>query len=264
MAFIFGSQSKGQTTIESDFDIAVYFKPKSGILEYEEDVFYEEENEIWNDVEKITKCKVDLIALNSAASTLAFPIIKNGIPIVIKNRLRYLDFMLKVSSTAIDFREFMRDFRLIKARSRSLVPEDKDRLIKLVDFLESELNDYEKYENLNFITYENDREKRRSCERWTENIINASIDIAKVLLASEKKQLPDTYADTLRLLATLRNFNEDTAEKLASFVRLRNIMAHEYLDLRFSRLQDFIKEAKNICSDLVNFTDNFLKKNDVE
>lgn len=258
MAFIFGSRIKGKETIESDLDVAVYFRPKSGNLDCEEEVFFEEENEIWNDVEKIAKCKVDLVVLNRAPGILASSIIKNGEPIIIKNRLRYLDFMLRISSAAIDFREFIKDFRAIKARSSSLSLEDKDRLIKLTDFLETELSDCDKYKDLDFKTYETNGEKRRSVERWIENIINASIDVAKVILASQKKQLPDTYIDTLKMLITLPNFDEKIAEKMAFFVKLRNIIAHEYLDLRFRQIQEFIKDSKNLYPYLVNYVDGFL------
>ena len=261
MAFIFGSRITGRTTIESDFDIAVYFKPKSGRLDCEEEIFFKEENEIWNDIEKILKCRTDFVVLNRVPAILAFSIIKNGKPIIIKNRFRYLDFFLRISSMAIDFREFVQDFRAIKARSSSLSLEDKDRLIKLTDFLETELADYDKYKDLDFKTYEGDREKRRSIERWIENIVNASIDIAKILLASEKKQLPDTYVDILKLLVTLPNFNEERADKIAFFVKLRNIIGHEYLDLRFSQIQEFIKESKIIYAYLIDYTDNFLKNN---
>ena len=171
MAFLFGSTAKGTETINSDVDIAVYFKPKSGKTECESESFYEQENETWNDVEKIVKRKVDFVVLNRAPAILASSIIKNGEAVFIKNRFRYLDFMLKISSLAIDFREFIRDFRAIKARSHSLSLEDKDRLIKLVDFLESELKDTEKYQGLDFRTYETDREKRRSVELNCQQVV---------------------------------------------------------------------------------------------
>lgn len=32
MAFVFGSQVKGSATSESDFDVAVYFKPEEKLL----------------------------------------------------------------------------------------------------------------------------------------------------------------------------------------------------------------------------------------
>ena len=52
MAFLFGSRAKGQETSESDADIAVYFKPKSGQLEWEDETEYENESKIWSDIEK--------------------------------------------------------------------------------------------------------------------------------------------------------------------------------------------------------------------
>jgi uncharacterized protein YutE (UPF0331/DUF86 family)/predicted nucleotidyltransferase len=261
MAFVFGSRVKGKMTIESDLDIAVYLKPKTGKLDCEDEVFFEEENEIWNDIEKISKCNIDFIVLNRAPSLLAWSILKNGKPIIIKNRFRYLDFLLRTTSNAIDFRNFISDFRAIKMRSQSLNLEDKDRLIKLTDFLETELSDYDKYKNFDFKTYESDREKRRSLERWIENIINASIDIAKVILASQKKQFPETYIDILKTLASLSSFEESIANKMASFVKLRNIIAHEYLDLRFTQIQEFLKEAKKIYAYLINYADVFIKDN---
>ena len=46
-AFLFGSQSRGNATIRSDVDIAVYFYPeKKRPLEVEAEVFYEGEDRI--------------------------------------------------------------------------------------------------------------------------------------------------------------------------------------------------------------------------
>jgi len=42
MAFLFGSWAKGQEGVESDMDIAVYFKPKADIVEWEETGSYYE------------------------------------------------------------------------------------------------------------------------------------------------------------------------------------------------------------------------------
>ena len=37
MAFLFGSFAKGQEIYDSDVDVAVYFKPKTKAIEWEED-----------------------------------------------------------------------------------------------------------------------------------------------------------------------------------------------------------------------------------
>lgn len=114
MAFLFGSYAKSMPHSESDIDIAVYFKTKSNRLEWEEfDVEYDGEDEIWLDLEKLLKRNIDLIVLNRARSTIANSAI-NGIPIIIKDRGLYLDFMLRVSTEAEDYRETVEDFWRIK------------------------------------------------------------------------------------------------------------------------------------------------------
>lgn len=114
IAFLFGSYAKSIPHRESDVDIAVYFKPKSNHMEWEEfDIKYAEEDEIWLDIERLLKRNVDLLVLNRARSSMASSAI-NGVPIIIKNRGLYLDFMLRVSQEAEDFRETVEDYWNIK------------------------------------------------------------------------------------------------------------------------------------------------------
>jgi len=81
MAFLFGSRAKGQEGIESDMDIAVYFKPKPDIVEWEETgSYYETEKQIWIEVEMIVESEVDLLVLNRAAPSVADNALR-GIPI---------------------------------------------------------------------------------------------------------------------------------------------------------------------------------------
>jgi len=40
MAFLFGSWARNQEGFESDLDMAVYFKPKTDILEWQTDSYY--------------------------------------------------------------------------------------------------------------------------------------------------------------------------------------------------------------------------------
>jgi uncharacterized protein YutE (UPF0331/DUF86 family) len=65
-------------------------------------------------------------------------------------------------------------------------------LVKHINFLEKELDDYKKFHSLSWNEYSDNRDKRRNVERWIENIVSSSIDIARIILASEGKILPDT------------------------------------------------------------------------
>lgn len=114
MAFLFGSYAKGVFHKESDVDVAIYFRPKTGYLEWEEyNLKYEEEDTIWLDIESLLKRNVDLVILNRAHSTIAQSAI-SGIPIVIKDRGLYLDFMLRVTREAEDFRQTIEEYWKIK------------------------------------------------------------------------------------------------------------------------------------------------------
>jgi uncharacterized protein YutE (UPF0331/DUF86 family) len=70
----------------------------------------------------------------------------------------------------------------------------------------------------------------------------SSLDIAKVVLASEKKDVPQTYRETLRAFGAM-HFDEVFSEQFSEFSDLWNIIANEYLDIRWQRLQKFIKSA---------------------
>ncbi|MEW6739268.1 MAG: nucleotidyltransferase domain-containing protein [Nitrospirota bacterium] len=106
-AFLFGSYAKGTATKLSDVDIAVYFYPeKRHPVEYEEEVFYNGEDEIWADMERILKKEVDLLVLNRVSSSVAASAIR-GVPLVISDWGLYLDFMEVVISEADDFMDFI-------------------------------------------------------------------------------------------------------------------------------------------------------------
>lgn len=118
MAFLFGSWASNQEGIESDMDIAVYFRPKNNVLEWEKaDLHYDSEREIWLGIERIVKREVDLLVLNRAAATIADSALR-GISIIVKDRNLYMDFLLKITSEAIDFREFIEAYWKLKEQRR--------------------------------------------------------------------------------------------------------------------------------------------------
>ena len=118
MAFLFGSWAKDQEGAESDMDIAVYFKPKLNALEWQNvDAYYETERTIWADIERIVEMEVDLLVLNRAHATVADSALR-GIPIVIKDRNLYMNFFLRITSEAIDFREWVDGYWRLKEKRR--------------------------------------------------------------------------------------------------------------------------------------------------
>jgi uncharacterized protein YutE (UPF0331/DUF86 family) len=132
------------------------------------------------------------------------------------------------------------------------------RLIKHLTFLENELKDYETFETLSWKEYNGDRAKRRNVERWIENIVNWSIDIAKLILTSEDRSLPDTYKDIVNNLSLVGDFSEEDMAKLSTWVSLRNIISHEYLDIRWASIQKFISQSKPLYETFFEKVKNYL------
>jgi uncharacterized protein YutE (UPF0331/DUF86 family)/predicted nucleotidyltransferase len=241
LALIFGSTVREMAGEDSDLDIAIYLKDAS------------RDEEVWTAIGALVNKTIDLIVLNDAPATLVSNILKTGLPIVIKDRKLYWDLYLGKTLEAEDFNEFTESFWQIYRRSASLAPEDNTRLIATVQFLESEFQEIEGFKGLSYKEYYEEKSKRRNVERWAENVVNATIDIAKIILASERKEIPKTYEKALVNFGIVAGLNEEKAVKLSSFARLRNILAHHYLDITFDRIKGFIKDAPPIYAAVFDF-----------
>ena len=102
-AFLYGSQARGTAHKHSDVDIAVYFYP--GVrypVQYEEEVYFPGENEIWADLDRLLGKEVELLVLNRAAAVICASAVR-GTRLVINDWNLYLDFVEAVSLEAEDF-----------------------------------------------------------------------------------------------------------------------------------------------------------------
>lgn len=259
LAFLFGSRAKKATHSGSDWDIGAYFKPKQYLeLETKED--YANDSQIWSDLVDILKTnEVDFVVLNRAASSLVYSVLSSGAPLVIRDRKMYLDLLCKTNYEAIDWWQFADEYYKIREAAHSLTPEVKVSLEERLVFLQDQFSDLERFKKLVFLTYRDDRNERRNTERWIENLVMASLDIAKIILASDKKTIPQSYKDILNLFVSLYlNMDEPLAEKFAKFAELRNIVAHEYLDLRWEKIKKFIEEAEKFYPQFIEKVKTFI------
>lgn len=146
-------------------------------------------------------------------------------------------------------------------RKLPLKKEIKFRLIKHLNFLENEFKDYETFITLTWEEFNKKNSKRRDVERWIENIINSSIDIAKLIIIAEGLPLADTYKDMITTLLRVPGFEQCNIEKISKWVRLRNIITHEYLDIRWASISRFLSEAKPLYDDLLKQVKKYLEEN---
>jgi uncharacterized protein YutE (UPF0331/DUF86 family)/predicted nucleotidyltransferase len=248
LAFLFGSFVSGREMKESDIDVAVYLKEKQKRVK------------IYRDLSHILEREVDLVDLEEAPASLVSNVFKTGIPLVIKDERLYWELYLKMSNEAEDFLEFVEDFWKIKQKARSLSKEMKERLMIRIDFLKDEWQKADRFKDLTFKEYSVNWEKRKVIERWIECIINALIDIAKIVLASERKPIPKSYGDALLHFGFLVGLNETEAEDLSGFADLRNILAHEYLEVIYEKIEEFIKKFPLFYERIFAFLEDYLKR----
>lgn len=246
MAFLYGSAAAGRLREDSDIDVAIYFgRPEESVaergtsLDIEEPVEFDDEGPLWSDMEGALGRNVEILVLNRAPATVCAQAVSAGKPILVRDEDLRRRYELAVTRLAEEFRATEEEFFRIKERSRSLAPPDRARLGRFLDFVGDELEDREGFRSLTLEEYRDNRGLRRNVERWAEMLINATIDIAKISLAAARRPAPQTYRQVLEELGSLEGFRDLPADP-ARLAKLRNLLAHEYLDLRFTELRRFI------------------------
>ena len=257
MAFVFGSRAAHRERAASDWDIGVYFKTDNW-LELESTSEYPGENKIHADLERILGTEVDMLTLNRARPSLVFTVLNSGLPLSIKDQRLYLELLSRSHYEAVDYWNFVREFWEIRQKAASLTPEAKALMVEHLTFLENEFSDLTEFQGMTWKEYREDRSKRRSIERWIENLVMSAMDIAKIVLASEKKDVPQTYREALREFG-LAYFNEAFASRFCEFAELRNIVAHEYLDMRWAKIKNFIENAAELYPVFIKGVKNLLE-----
>jgi len=248
LAFWFGSRAKNQEHNKSDLDILISLKNPQA------------ESKIWQDLGRIAGQEIDLINTDRAPASLISNALKTGVPLTIKDKNLYWDLYLEKTMEAEDFAKFVVDYWKIYQRSQSLNPEDRVRLIERLEFLTAEIKELERFSKIGPEKYEDNKPVRREMERWSENIINALIDIAKIIMASQNKPIPKTYEDSLKNFAELAGLSPEEVLKISTLARLRNILAHEYLEIIYEKIRAFIKDFPEIWEQLNKFINNYLKE----
>lgn len=138
--------------------------------------------------------------------------------------------------------------------------EIKERLIKHLRFLEEETKDYPYFKELTWEDYRMDKTKRRNVERWIENLVNSSIDLSKLILTAEEISLPETYREMILSLSLIEGFDKEGIEKVSQWVKLRNIVAYEYMDIRWSAIKRFASKSEPFYTGFAKSIESYIKK----
>ena len=201
------------------------------------------------------------VILNESPSLLSSRIIREGIPLLVRDRGLFLDFLIRTTEEAEYFRNFYNDYYQIYQRSASLNEIDKARLQRIIIFLENEMKYFTKFKKISFNEYEKDHSTRGELERWIENLMNSTLDISKIILASERKPVPETYKKIVLKAVMFLRLDDEFGDKFSKWIKLRNILAHEYLDIRWKDINDFLKNGEPYLKRFLDKIKKILTKN---
>jgi uncharacterized protein YutE (UPF0331/DUF86 family) len=213
-------------------------------------------------MEHLVHAEVDLVVLNHAPATLVALILGTGEPLTIKDRAQYLHLLWTASEEADAFRRTADEYYKVFERSASLSAPDREALLRILTFLEGEIVDYGTFRTMTWQEYTDERNKmhKRAVERWVEQLVNALVDAAKTIVASEKKKMPYTYREIVETLGTIPPYSvDDLVVRLARWTSLRNILAHEYLDLRWKEIRAFLDETEPLWREFIARTKQFVE-----
>ena len=131
---------------------------------------------------------------------------------------------------------------------------DKSKLIPYVDYLEKELPYRSVYEEeVDFKVYHAQRSKRLEVERWVESLINATLDICKILLTIREEQIPETSREILFQIGSRIYDREEQAVTFSELAKIRNTLAHRYLDIRWVDIKRFMQMVPELYPAFINF-----------
>lgn len=123
-----------------------------------------------------------------------------------------------------------------------------------------ELDDLREFADLTYEVYRDDRRKRREVERLVENLANASVDIAKIILAGENLEVPSTYSQVFDQLRQGGVIPASLAVELAVLARTCNALAHQYLDVKWDSVKHTILYGPQFLPDFIKIVEEKLQE----
>lgn len=128
-----------------------------------------------------------------------------------------------------------------------------NRINKLLAFLD-EIIDYflHKVDGVDRDRYFADRDIRNILDKTINDLILCVVDISEEILKRQKRNIPETYKDTI---LACHEFLGDTVLKIAPLTKHRNDTIHQYLKINWQN----IFTIKNKISDIKEFEDKAKK-----
>ena len=126
---------------------------------------------------------------------------------------------------------------------------DGTLMLKKLAQLEESVTQIEEYRALSVEQYTNDWKLQRIIERTLQMMIETCVDIAGHIISDSTFRIPDSYADSFRVLSENKIIATDLCKTMEQISKFRNVMVHHYdrvdaeivVGILHKRINDFNK-----------------------
>jgi uncharacterized protein YutE (UPF0331/DUF86 family) len=102
------------------------------------------------------------------------------------------------------------------------------RINNKIEEIEKYLQELNEILPQNFEEYISNFEKKAACERYFEKIMEATIDLAFLIIKNKGLKMPEDEESSFIFLSNEKIISEELARKLKEAKGMRNVIAHEY------------------------------------
>jgi len=105
--------------------------------------------------------------------------------------------------------------------------------------------------------YLRNRDRRDIVERRFEKVIQASLDVASHVIATEGYREPTDYGDLFRVLGENGVISSTVADRMVEMAGFRNVLAHEYAQIDDERVFDHLQDVEHFrrfAQEIAEFT----------
>ena len=105
---------------------------------------------------------------------------------------------------------------------------DETLILKKLSELEQYHRQIQEVRNVTVNEYRSDWKKQRIIERTLQMMIETCVDIAGHIISDSGFRLPDSYADSFRVLYEESVLSEKTCHTMENISKFRNVIVHQY------------------------------------
>ncbi len=131
-------------------------------------------------------------------------------------------------------------------------PVDQTLIERKLIQLTERINHLQRYASEGWEPYRTNLERRKTTEKFLQEMIEAAIDVNTHVLVESKGSIPQDYFSSFTKLGELGWISEDLASKLAPSTGLRNRLVHQYSEIDDQKIFNIISSEFKWFKDYVH------------